>query len=141
MTGEFAIAVHALVFLNHKKTILSSDALAENVCTNPARIRKVMAKLKKSGLVETKEGMEGGYHFGKDPRTVTLRQVGEAVEADYVSTGWRPGNGDMDCLVASGMAGVMDGIYEDLNALCEKRLESTTILDIARKIFGEASGV
>ena len=44
MTSEFTIAVHALVFLNHKGETLDSETLAENVCTNPVRIRKVMAK-------------------------------------------------------------------------------------------------
>ena len=48
MTSEFSIAVHALVFLNHKGTVYSSEGLAENICTNAARIRKIMVKLKKS---------------------------------------------------------------------------------------------
>ena len=61
MNSEFCIAVHGLVFLKLKKQCLSSEALAENICTNPARVRKVMAKLKKAGLVSTKEGSEGGY--------------------------------------------------------------------------------
>ena len=56
MNSEFCIAVHGLVFLKLKKQCLSSEALAENICTNPARVRKVMAKLKKAGLVSTKEG-------------------------------------------------------------------------------------
>lgn len=55
MTSEFTIAVHALVFLNHKGTVFSSEGLAANVCTNAARIRKVMAKLKKADLVKTRE--------------------------------------------------------------------------------------
>ena len=63
MTSEFGMAVHALTFLNHKGEIVSSEALAKNICTNPARVRKVMAKLKKAGLVDTKEGLEGGYRF------------------------------------------------------------------------------
>lgn len=42
----------------------------------------------------------------------------------------------MDCLVASGMANVMDGLYEDLNRRCMERLENITILDIDRQIFG-----
>lgn len=63
MTSEFGMAVHALTFLNHKGEIVSSEALAKNICTNPARVRKVMAKLKKAGLVDTKEGLEGGYLF------------------------------------------------------------------------------
>ena len=60
MTGEFAVGVHALVFLNHKKTVVSSEMVAENVCTNPARVRKILASLKKAGLVSTKEGLDGG---------------------------------------------------------------------------------
>lgn len=78
MTSEFAIAVHALVYLNHKGETVSSEALAENICTNPARVRKVMAKLKKAGLVATKEGVDGGYHFIKAPAEVTLRRIDEA---------------------------------------------------------------
>ena len=72
MTSEFAVAVHALVFLNHKGDTQSSEAVAENVCTNPARVRKVMARLKRAGLVQTKEGLDGGYHFIKDPARVDL---------------------------------------------------------------------
>lgn len=136
MTSEFAIAVHALVFLNHKAATLSSEALAENVCTNPARIRKVMAKLKAAGLVKTREGAEGGYRFALDPAAVTLRQVDEAVGGKLVSAAWRSGNRELDCLIASGMADIMEGIYAELDALCRQRLEQITLADIDRQIFG-----
>ena len=64
MNSAFCVAVHALVYLNHKARQLTSEELAENICTNPARVRKIMAVLKKAGLVETKEGSVGGYFFG-----------------------------------------------------------------------------
>lgn len=137
MTSEFCIAVHALVYLNHKACTLSSEALAENICTNPARVRKVMARLKKAGLVITKEGAEGGYRFELDPGKVTLRRIGEAVDAQYVSATWHSGSMDMDCLVASGMAGIMDGIFAGLNETCRSALEQITVLDIDQKIFGK----
>lgn len=137
MTGEFTIAVHALVYLNHKKKMISSDELAKNVCTHPARIRKVMAKLKKAGLLTTKEGAEGGYFFPLDPRKVTLRMVSEAIGEPMVAASWRSGNADMECLIASGMASVMDGIYADLDAVCRRQMEKTTIADIDRVIFEE----
>ena len=72
MNSEFTIAVHALVFLNHKRESVSSDKLAANICTNPARVRKIMGKLKKKGLISTKEGVVGGYLFDLDPSKVTL---------------------------------------------------------------------
>lgn len=135
MSSEFSVAVHALVFLNHKGVTLSSEELAKNVCTNPARIRKVMAKLKKAGLVDTKEGIDGGYHFVLDPASVTLRQISEALEICFVSASWRSGDTDMDCLIASGMAAIMDDIYGQLDLLCKERLETITIQNIDEKIF------
>ena len=136
MTSEFAIAVHALVYLNHKGETVSSEALAENICTNPARVRKVMAKLKKAGLVATKEGVDGGYHFIKAPAEVTLRRIDEAVDVRLVSACWKPGDREKACLVASGMGDIMDDIYSDLDELCRSRLGEITIADIDRKIFG-----
>ena len=135
MTSEFAIAVHALVYLNHRQETISSEALASNVCTNPARVRKVMDKLKKAGIISTKEGLEGGYHFEKDSSCVNLRQVCDALEVDFVSASWKSGDKEMDCMIASGMAAIMDGIYADLDELCRKRLESITIASIEAKIF------
>ena len=55
MTSDYCVAVHALVYLNHKAKVLSSEELAENICTNPARVRKVMAKLKKAGFVKRRK--------------------------------------------------------------------------------------
>lgn len=137
MTGEFSLAVHALVYLNHKRTTLSSEALAENICTNPSRVRKIMAYLKHAGLVETREGRQGGgYQFVLDAKAVTLRRVADAVDACFVSSAWRPGSADMECLVASGMADIMDGIYAGLDEQCKARLEQITIDDIDRRIFG-----
>ena len=34
MNSDFVVAVHALVYLKHKKAKISSEELAKNVCTN-----------------------------------------------------------------------------------------------------------
>ena len=136
MTGAFSLAGHALVYLDHKKTSLSSEALAENICTNPARVRKVMAQLKRAGMISTKEGFEGGYTFSGDPEKLTLAEVARAVDARFVESAWRSGGEDMECLVASGMARIMDGIYAELDEQCLARLDGVTIGDIGREIFG-----
>ena len=135
MTSEFAIAVHALVYLNHRQQTVSSEALASNVCTNPARVRKVMAKLKKAGIISTKEGLEGGYHFEKRLILRKFKAGMRRIEVDFVSASWKSGDKEMDCMIASGMAAIMDEIYADLDELCRKRLESITIASIEAKIF------
>lgn len=137
MKSDFCVAVHALVYLNHKKHILSSEQLAENICTNPARVRKIMAVLKKHNMVETKEGIDGGYQIIQDAETITLDKIAEILQVEFVATTWRSGDPDMECLVASGMADIMSGIFGELNELCRKYLTTISVAAIDKKIFGE----
>lgn len=135
MDSTFGIAVHALVFLNHKKCVLSSEELAANICTNPVRVRRVMSMLGKAGIVETRAGHVGGYSFAGDADNLTLERVAEALQTCFVSTSWRSGDSDMECLVASGMADIMDSIYSQLNDTCRTKLKGISIGDIDRRIF------
>jgi Rrf2 family protein len=136
VTGEFAVAVHALVYLDKCGGARDSEALAANVCTNPARIRKVMARLRRAGLVEAKPGAEGGYRFCLEASRLTLREIAEALEETPVSPSWRPGNPDLPCAVASGMAGAMDAVYAELNRACMDRLSGITLEMIEARLSG-----
>ena len=60
MTAEFPLAVHALVYLYKSGKVTTSNELAENICTNPARVRKVMTLLKNSGLISSGRGKDSG---------------------------------------------------------------------------------
>ena len=137
MKSDFSLAVHALVYLNHKAEVVSSEELSVNICTHPARVRRVMAKLRGAGFVKTKEGsVGGGYQFISDPARLSLNEVAKALDIRFVETSWQSGSSDMDCQIASGMAGIMDDIFDDLNQRCAERLSEITIADIDRKIFG-----
>jgi len=137
MKSDFSLAVHALVYLNHRAEVVSSEELSVNICTHPARVRRVMAKLRGAGFVKTKEGsVGGGYQFISDPARLSLNEVAKALDIRFVETSWQSGSSDMDCQIASGMAGIMDDIFDDLNQRCAERLSEITIADIDRKIFG-----
>ena len=130
MTGEFAVAVHALVYLDARAEVVDSEALAKNICTNPARVRKVMAKLRQAGLVDARPGADGGYRILRDAGSVTLRQVAEALNERPVVALWRSGDPKMHCMVASGMARAMDGVYETLNETCMESLSHIALSDV-----------
>lgn len=140
MNSDFTVALHALVCLAHSGKVLSSEELAENICTNPARVRRVTAKLKKAGLVETKEGSEGGCRFTGDPGQTDLARVATALEVKFVEVSWRSGSQDRECLICTGMAGVMDQLLDELDELCKRRLSQLTIADLDRRLFTEKKG-
>lgn len=138
MNSDFSVAAHALVYLSCKNSVLSSEELAGSICTNPARVRKVVAKLKKAGLVTTKEGSVGGCRFGGDAETMDLAQVADALEVTFVESSWHSGDQDQDCLICSGMGGLMDGLFADLDRLCKERLSHITIADLSRQLLTQA---
>ena len=118
MDSSFNLAVHALVCLSHSGRSLSSEALAENICTNP-----------------TREGLDGGYRLCTDPAALSLRQVAEAINTRFVDCAWHSGDIDRDCAICSGMAGVMDALYRQMNEQCAAYLSHITITDIETQLL------
>ena len=97
----------------------------------------MLAGLKKTGMVETREGLDGGYRLTADPATLSLRQVAEAVNTRFVDCAWHSGDIDRDCSICSGMAGVMDALYRSMNEECTAYLSHITITDIETQLFTE----
>ena len=120
MDSSFNLAVHALVCLSHSGRSLSSE---------------VLAGLKKAGMVETREGLDGGYRLCTDPAALSLRQVAEAINTRFVDCAWHSGDIDRDCAICSGMAGVMDALYRNMNEECAAYLSHITITDIETQLF------
>lgn len=134
MNGVFCVAVHALIYLDKRNCMLSSEELAANICTNPARVRRVMSKLKKAGLVTTKTGNEGGYHLLCKAGEITLKEIADALEVRFVELAWHSGGTDLPCMVASGMAEVMDGLFDDLDQRCRDRMAQLRLSDLETQL-------
>ena len=134
MNGLFCVAVHALIYLDKRNCMLSSEELADNICTNPARVRRVMSKLKKAGLVTTKTGNEGGYRLLRKAGEITLKEIADALEVRFVEPAWHSGGTDLPCMVASGMAEVMDGLFDDLDQRCRDRMAQLRLPDLETQL-------
>lgn len=137
MNSDFTVAVHSLVYLEHKRQLtVNSEEIAANVCTHPVRVRRVLSRLCKAGLITSREGHKtGGYCFDGDPRRLTLLQVLDALDQKVVPPGWTSGDTDMECLIASGMGEIMRGLFEELDQACREKLARVTVADIVGAIF------
>ncbi|MBY0412585.1 MAG: Rrf2 family transcriptional regulator [Bdellovibrionales bacterium] len=58
-----------------KQEELNSESLAKSLETNPAFVRKIMAKLSRAGLIQTKRGQSGGVSLLKSPKEISLRDI------------------------------------------------------------------
>ena len=135
------MAVHGMIYLMRAEQTVSSRKLAENMCTNPARVRKVMAGLGRAGLVQAREGRGGGgYRANPGSGSVTLLQILDALENTAVPDLWRTGDLDRECLLSSGVGALMDDLCQDLNNLCRTRLEQITLQSVSDRIFSGTGG-
>lgn len=134
MTSDFNIAVHALVYLaNHRDQLTSSDALAEFIGTHPVRIRRVMIKLKESGMVTTKAGISGGYHINEEKLPMTLADVAKTLLEDYIHVTWH-NRDDRQKVEQSELNDIIEHLFEKMNKACDDVLKRETIEKIASQM-------
>lgn len=135
MNSEFTIAVHSLVFLAYlPEKMATSDLIASNVGTHSVRIRKIMSGLRRSGLVDTREGAGGGYRLTADITAVTLADVYRILAQGSLIPNWCSGDPEMDCIVGSNMNHVMHNIFCTAEKQLEAHFQQITIHDVLQNI-------
>jgi len=74
------LAVRLLALLAvHPDGLVSSDRLGELLGANPAVVRRLIARLKWDGLVETRRGAGGGTALLREPASISLGRVHRAL--------------------------------------------------------------
>ena len=82
---RFATAIHIMTILaKNPQAFLTSDWLAGSINVNPVIVRKELINLKKSGLVESRQGKDGGVRIGKDAENINVAEIYEAIKNSEV---------------------------------------------------------
>ncbi|WP_347551602.1 Rrf2 family transcriptional regulator [Pseudalkalibacillus hwajinpoensis] len=87
-TRWFGMALQALVVLADHEGLCPSGKMAEKLNSQSAFLRKILTHLVKGGLIQAKEGREGGYSLVKDPADITLAEVYDAMRAEPFPKGF-----------------------------------------------------
>jgi Rrf2 family protein len=81
---QFSIAVHMMATLGvgcERNGEMTSSELAESVNAAPSFVRRVLSKLSKAGLVQTRTGKSGACSLAKKAKDISLLDIYDAVEA------------------------------------------------------------
>ena len=80
MNIDFAIGLHIVGFIASRDgQPVTSAAMAKSFGTSPVVLRRVLSRLNKSGLVDTKRGAGGGSVLACEAKKINLRQIYESV--------------------------------------------------------------
>lgn len=110
---QFSIAIHTLLALAYRKDDwLNSNELAKSIGGHPVAIRRLLSKLAKAGLVESRPGREGGVRLAKDPQKISVRDILIASDSgEVIKLHESPKN--KDCPISCQIEKVMSVVTEE----------------------------
>ena len=135
--SRFAIAIHTLTALANRQleggALLTSQEIAASVNTNPVVIRVLIRSLKAAGLIDAKEGKDGGMWLKRSMGEILLGDVYRAVETSgALAYNKRPEN--PTCAVSRGMKKALNPIFTEVDEAIFNTLQKQTLKEVVMRI-------
>lgn len=130
---RFPVAIHILTLLAASGTeLLTSEQIASSVDTNPAFARRIMALLRKHGMVESHPGVKGGWRLRYSPARMTLRKVYHAVQQDDLLA--LHAHPNPDCPVGGHIRDSLHRIFAQAETALQASLSRQTIAEVLKDV-------
>lgn len=130
--GDYAVRVVVDLASRPRGDVVRTDGLSHSTGIPRAYLAKIIQILSRGGFVQTRQGPNGGVSLLKDPATITLRQMVEAVEGPiYLNRCLlRPGECPRDsfCPVHPVWARIQAVFIRELDAVTAKDLAEAPVV-------------
>jgi Rrf2 family protein len=128
------MAVHVLSLLSGKEGRgATSECIAASVNTNPVVIRRMLLRLRRSGIVATQKGAGAGSKLARSPQEITLAHIYRAVETEnpfhLPSRAPSP-----ECPVGRQIQSVLKTVFKSVDHAIENELAKSTLADIHQQL-------
>jgi Rrf2 family protein len=124
---QFSIATHIMACLGRAPgEEISSTLIAGSVNTSPSFVRRVLAKLSRSGLIETATGKHGACWLARAPRAISLLDIYRAVDAPKAFA-IHQYPADKRCTVSSHIKSALGRVLEETQQGLEHRLRRISL--------------
>jgi len=143
VVSRYTIALHSLSWIammtKEKDEFVTSDRIAASVNTSPVFIRRILGQLRKARLVIVQHGgTETGWKLAKDPDTITLLDVYEAiVQKPLFELHHSPPN--PRCLIGNGIQPALNRIFSQSEDAMKQRLDQVTISGLLQETLTQTS--
>lgn len=133
--SKFATSVHILSLLaKFPEEWLPSEFIASSLNSNAALVRKELGALREAGLVESKEGKNGGNRLAKPPALIKMSDIFTLVKNDHVF-GFSPNEPNPKCPVGARIKNALDGLFDEIDEAIFQKLAASTLADFTKEHF------
>ena len=129
---DFTKAIQICLYLNVKEgEFKSSTQLAESVDTNPVVVRRLLAKLKKSNIVDSIAGSQGGFLLARSPEDINLWTIYKAIQEEQLFIRHKVNN---DCDVSCNLEILIEDTFNLAELAMKPSLEHANIKTLSSQL-------
>jgi Rrf2 family protein len=136
--SQFTTAVHALCWIElaarQGESPITSERIAESLASHPVLVRRVLAPLRKAGLVGGGRGPGSGWQLQRPAETITLQDVRAALGAGSPFA-LHPHQPKPDCPVGHGIGPALSEVYADVQDAIAHELDKRTIAGLLEHLL------
>ena len=129
LKGEYGILAALEIALHHDQGPIQVRKIAHQQCIPARFLEQIMSSLKKSGLVESVRGAQGGYRLTKPAENIRLSDLLQAVEGPILPSG-RPAAYPSNARGRKGDEDIIKGVWEEVKVSILEVLEGITLQDL-----------
>lgn len=125
---KFSIALHIMTLLSiYKDEWLTSAWIAASLNMNPVLVRKEIAILKENGLIDSKEGKNGGVRILKDAKNIKLSDIFNSVKGEDNVLSLLKNTPNPDCVVGKQINQNLKSLLNTIDKAVSDALEKQTL--------------
>lgn len=128
ITLEADYAIRIAVYLARVNRRVDAGTIAENTGVTLRFALKILRNLVSHGITKSYKGTQGGYELACDPKEITLKQLLEAVEGEYVLS--RCLNSTETCTNPKCTQCKAKKVFADITNTVQKMLDDVCLADL-----------
>ena len=133
---RLTVAIHVLCLLAHEagKPPVTSDYIAGSVNTNPVVIRRLLASLRKAGIVASQGGSAGGWSLLRPAEQISLLDVYRLVDAGPALALYQK-QPNFRCPIGKWIQSSIESHYQRAQLGLERELDKVTIAEVLDSVM------
>ncbi|HCB99960.1 MAG TPA: Rrf2 family transcriptional regulator [Ruminococcaceae bacterium] len=130
-SSKLSMSIHILCVIALEPCPVTSEHIANSVGTNPAVVRRLMSKLKRTHLILTHTKV-GALGLTRPPEEINLLEIFHAVEPKQQLFDLHTGTSDT-CPIGANICLILSPLYDGIQQEMENKLQATTLADLLRQ--------
>ncbi|MEV6491205.1 Rrf2 family transcriptional regulator [Actinoplanes sp. NPDC051633] len=136
--SQFTTAIHALCWIElaarQGESPITSERIAESLASHPVLVRRVLAPLRKGGLVGGGRGPGSGWQLERPAEEISLGQVYAAL-GPGTPFALHPHEPKPDCPVGHGIRPALTEVYLEVETAMVRELDNHTIAGLLEHLL------